>query len=167
MKIEVIVSTVKEAIDAEIGGADRLELISGVAEGGITPSISLIISVCNAVNIPVNVMVRPHSKSFVYDEYDKQVILNDIQMIKETNANGIVFGSLNENGLIDTDMLDEVISIKGNKQLAFHRAIDSSKDYYGDMKKLFTRDIDIILTSAGKGSVIEGDEHFADFTKSV
>ena len=167
MIVEVIVTTVQEALDAEKGGASRLELITGVLEGGVTPSISLVKEVCNSVNIPVNVMVRPHSKSFFYDEFDKKVILNDILEIAKTKANGIVFGSLNEYGLIDTDMLEKVITVKGHLKLAYHRAIDGSKDYYGDIRKLYTYPIDIILTSAGRERIVDADNVFVDFTKEV
>ena len=149
MKIEVIATTLKEALDIEQAGADRIELISGILEGGLTPSIGLIREVCNTVEIPVNVMVRPHSKSFVYDENDIKVIMQDIHNIKKTKANGIVFGALTSDKKIDGNLLSKVISEKGNLKLTFHRAIDDCDNIIEEFQKLLNYDIDYILTSAG------------------
>lgn len=167
MLVEVIATTVKEAIDIEVAGADRIELVSGILEGGITPSISLINEVCNNVNIPVNIMVRPHSKSFVYDDYDLEVIYNDIAQISKTKANAIVFGSLNKNGTINEKALQKVVDIKGNLKLTFHRAIDATNQIENEFNKLLTYPIDTILTSAGKDKVVENIELINKFVSQA
>lgn len=159
MKLEIIATTLKEAIDIEKAGADRIELVTGILEGGLTPSLGLIKKVCESVNIPVNVMVRPHSKSFHYDNHDLEVIYSDIIDIKEhTKANGIVFGALNKNNRVDFDVLEKVIKLKGDLQLTFHRAIDSSSHTLEDFEKLITYDVDLVLTSAGEGKAINNTE---------
>ncbi|MFD0673548.1 copper homeostasis protein CutC [Cohnella sp. GCM10027633] len=38
MILEVIATTVADAKDASRYGADRIELVTGIAEGGLTPS---------------------------------------------------------------------------------------------------------------------------------
>lgn len=155
MKLEIIATTLKEAIDAEAAGADRIELVTGILEGGLTPSLALIEKVTNTLNIPVNVMVRPHSKSFVYNKEDKEVILRDIELISKTNANGIVFGAINEQKLIDEDLLQKVIELKGNKQLVFHRAFDELPNQEEGLETLKKYAVDTILTSGGKSSAYE------------
>lgn len=155
MLIEVIATTLKEAKDIEQSGADRIELVTSMAEGGLTPSLGLIEEVCNTVNIPVNVMVRPHSKSFVYSEEDVKVILNDISSIKNTKANGIVFGCLTKENQVDVKLLNKVIEVKGHLDLTFHRAIDDTNNIIEEITKLFLLDIDNILTSGGNPKVTE------------
>ena len=155
MVIEIIATTLKEAIDIENSGADRIELVTGILEGGLTPSIALIQEVCNTVKIPVNIMVRPHSKSFCYDENDLKIIYKDIEYIKNTKANGIVFGALNSDKTINFESLSNVIKIKGNLELTFHRAIDETINIEEEFNKLIKYDIDTILTSAGKPKVID------------
>lgn len=94
--LEVIVTNKQEALLAEEGGADRLELISGFEFGGLTPDSNVIKDVCDNVSIPVNIMIRPHANSFVYNELEIKKILILIKWIKEeTKANGIIFGCLN------------------------------------------------------------------------
>ena len=57
--LEVIATTVADARAAAQAGADRLELVTAMGEGGLTPGIGLVAAVVEAVAIPVNVMVRP------------------------------------------------------------------------------------------------------------
>ena len=158
MLLEIIATTLSEAIDIEKYGADRIELVTGVSDGGLTPSIALAKEVCESVSIPVYVMLRPHSKSFVYDESDKKVILEDLKALRNTKAEGIVFGALNKDGSIDTDLLKEVILNKGDLKLVFHRAIDRSNNVLENTKLLCEYDIVRILTSGGEDNAILGTD---------
>lgn len=155
MLFEVIATTLKEAIDIEKFGGDRIELVTGIAEGGLTPSIGLIDEVCNSVKIPVYVMVRPHSKSFVYSKEDEKVILKDIEKITQTKAKGIVFGALNNDLTIDEELLEKVINVKKHLKLTFHRAFDNSRDIFESFEILKKYDVERILTSGGKSKAIE------------
>ena len=58
-EIEVCVSSIEMAIEAEKGGADRIELCSALSEGGLTPFASLIEMVKERLNIKTMVMIRP------------------------------------------------------------------------------------------------------------
>lgn len=147
--LEIIAQTLNDSIQSQTGGADRIELVSALIDGGLTPSIGLIQEVTNTVNIPVRVMLRPHGRSFVYDAYDQQVLLQDLQAIRQTNAEGIVFGALTTEGLIDTLLLEQIIQHKGLLKLTFHRAVDAALDYNQAMQTLLKYPIDTILTSGG------------------
>lgn len=68
--IEVIVQNDEEAIEAEKLGADRLELVAAIQEGGLTPSYGTIKQVLHSVRIPVSIMIRPHSYHYVYNQTD-------------------------------------------------------------------------------------------------
>ncbi|GJH15272.1 copper homeostasis protein CutC [Caballeronia novacaledonica] len=154
--LEVIATTVADARAAERGGANRLELITAMGEGGLTPSIGLIEAVVDAVGIPVNVIVRPHSRSFVYDADDYTVILRDVRAVAKTRANAIVVGMLNANGDVDTDGLARVIEAADGLQLTFHRAFDEARDIFAAFDTLLTFDaVTNVLTSGGKPSVLE------------
>ncbi|WP_075642083.1 copper homeostasis protein CutC [Exiguobacterium indicum] len=157
--LEIIASTVEEAVAAEQAGADRIELVSALSEGGLTPSYGLIRQVVSTVEIPVHVLVRPHSKSFVYSKSDEETIITDIDLIRELGAAGIVVGSLTADGRVDEGFLGRIIKHKGELSLTFHRAIDSSRDILEAAEVLADfPEVDRILTSGGQATALEGKE---------
>ncbi len=161
MLIEIIVQHAEDAILAEKHGANRLELVTAMTEGGLTPSYGIIKDVVGAVSIPVHVMVRPHGYSFTYSEDDKRVILEDIKVCKELGAAGIVFGSLTKNGEIDEAFLEKVIETAAGMKITFHRAIDEAKDIIEAYKTLqkYSDSIQTVLTSGGAPKALEGVEN--------
>ncbi|KTR58704.1 copper homeostasis protein [Exiguobacterium indicum] len=155
--LEIIASTVEEAVAAEQAGADRIELVSALSEGGLTPSYGLIRQVVSTVEIPVHVLVRPHSKSFVYSKSDEETIITDIDLIRELGAAGVVVGSLTADGRVDEGFLGRIIKHKGELSLTFHRAIDSSRDIFEAAEVLADfPEVDRILTSGGQATAVEG-----------
>ncbi|MDQ0975118.1 copper homeostasis protein [Neobacillus niacini] len=152
MIIEFIAVTVEDALLIEKSGADRIELVSGLTEGGITPSYGLIEKVVNSVTIPVNVMVRAHGQSFCYSDDDFAIMKNDIRMIRSLGANGVVFGMLDQKGDVEFRRLEELLTDIGTMEVTFHRAIDSSNKIIETAQQLDQyKEITTILTSGGYG----------------
>jgi copper homeostasis protein len=160
MIIEIIATNLEEAILAEQYGANRIELIHNFAEGGLSPNLQLSQAVCNAVKIPVNVMVRPHGRSFCYSHDDIRQIIDEIKFLREhTRANAIVFGALDSSDNVDTKLLETVIEHKGHLGLTFHRAIDVANDTLTAYKAIIKYpEIDLVLTSGGKNTALAGAE---------
>ncbi|MGL4796716.1 MAG: copper homeostasis protein CutC, partial [Paraclostridium sp.] len=124
--LEIIGMSVEDAIAIEKCGANRIELVSALTEGGLTPSFGLIEAVVNAVKIPVNVMIRHHAKSFVYSDEDIKIMVKDIQKVKEIGANGVVFGMLDINNKIREDQLITLLEASKGLDVTYHRAIDET-----------------------------------------
>ena len=166
MILEVIATSVLDAKLAQEHGADRIELISGIVEGGVTPSIGLIEQVVKAVDIPVNVMLRPHANGFRYDGDDLGVMARDAGIIREIGAAGIVMGMLDERGEIDTSALEMLLNETGKLAVTFHRAFDELQDRRSALELLSRYPaIRKILTSGGKPSVLDAKEEIAELTK--
>lgn len=157
MKIEVIVTNEEEALKAQAYGADRLELVSALSEGGLTPSYGAMKRVVESVQIPVMVMIRPHSRGYVYNEADFNMIKEDIKLVKELGAAGIVFGCLREDHSIDEKMLEAVLQLADGVEFTFHRAFDRVSDQRDAYLTLcqYSGAITRILTSGGKELAIE------------
>ena len=124
MILEVIATSLDDAVVAERGGADRLELCAALSEGGLTPSLGLVEAVVSGARIPVNVIIRPHSRSFHYEESDLAVMLADIRHIKNAGAAGIVIGALTKNKKVDTEAMSRLLDLAEDMDVTFHRAID-------------------------------------------
>ncbi|KAK1333554.1 hypothetical protein QTO34_005939 [Cnephaeus nilssonii] len=102
--MEVCVDSVESAVNAERGGAGRIELCSGLLEGGITPSMGVLQVVKQCVQIPVFVMIRPRGGDFLYSDREVEVMKADIRLAKLYGADGLVFGALTEDGHIDKEL---------------------------------------------------------------
>ncbi|TQK45621.1 copper homeostasis protein [Brevibacillus sp. AG162] len=166
MLVEVIATSVEDAKRAEQGGADRLELISGILEGGITPSWGLIDAVVKAVSIPVNVMVRPHSQSFCYTAEELAVMRQDVRIIRELGAAGVVFGMLTPENRLDQRGLELLLGVSGALNVTFHRAFDDAVDQMEATRILLEYpQVRTILTSGGKKTAIEGADCIEQLVK--
>src|SRR5215831_15657597 len=66
--IEIIVCSIEDAVAAERGGANRLEIISHYEAGGLTPSLDLVREITSTVKIPARVMLRESEPFVVTDE---------------------------------------------------------------------------------------------------
>lgn len=165
--IEVIVKNEKEALKAKAYGAQRLELVSALSEGGLTPSYGAISRVVQSVDIPVQVMIRPHSRGYVYDEADFQMFKEDIAIAKELGAAGVVFGCLREDNTIDEKMLESILQQAEGIEFTFHRAFDRVSDQRNAYKTLCQYDgaVTRILTSGGKELATDAKPELKELVK--
>ncbi|MBC1589830.1 copper homeostasis protein CutC [Listeria welshimeri] len=155
--LEVIVQNPRDAYLAEQYGANRMEVVSAISEGGLTTSFGAIKEIVRVSNLPAMMMIRPHSFSFVYDESARIVMERDIAFAKEVGVQGIVYGGITEDGNIDRALLEKVIDWKGDLDLTFHRALEATKDIEASYKVLreYGKDINQLLTSGGTRSALD------------
>ncbi len=151
---EVIVVTPDEARVAEAGGADRLELVSALSEGGLTPGFGLLKHVVAAVAIPVNVMIRPHARGFRYRDSEVEVMIDEIQAAREAGANGVVLGVLDEAHRVHRGHLEKLLSCAEGLEVTFHRAIDAAEGPVAAARVLsHYPQIRTLLSSGGPGRI--------------
>ncbi|EAF6701377.1 copper homeostasis protein CutC [Listeria monocytogenes] len=155
--LEVIVQNPRDAYLAEKYGANRMEVVSAISEGGLTPSYGAIKEIVRASKLPAMMMIRPHSFSFVYDDAARIVMERDIELAKEVGVQGIVYGGITADGDIDQALLEKIIEWKGDLDLTFHRALEATKDIEASYRVLRTygKDIKQLLTSGGTASALD------------
>jgi copper homeostasis protein len=126
-KLEVVVETLDDALNAEQGGASCVELVSSFAVGGLTPALETVQAVGAAVGIEVHVMLRPHARDFVYTPDEQVSMLRTAECFARTGVTGIVVGGLLPDGRVDLQLLQYIRNVIGDTiQITLHRAIDSS-----------------------------------------
>lgn len=156
--IEVCCGSVDDAIEAERGGADRIELNSSMFFGGLTPSLGSIIEAKRRVNIPVVVMIRPRGGGFCYTEAEMAVMLRDVELAVEQDVDGLVFGILRPNGSVDMDRCRRLLERARGRETVFHRAFDVTPDPLEALDQLVELGFTRILTSGQEKTVPEGIE---------
>ena len=109
--IEVCATSIMSAIAAEKGGAKRIELCDNILEGGTTPSAGMIRMATEKLNLDVCVLIRPRGGDFLYNNIEFEQIKQDILIAKQLNADGVVIGILDKDGLVDMVRMEELISL--------------------------------------------------------
>ena len=156
--LEVCVDSLASARAAIRGGADRLELCSALAIGGLTPYPELLQQIRKESDIPIRCLMRPRAGDFLYQPEEIEQMAQQIHVLKNFGANGFVIGCLTPEGNLDAEAMQPLIDAAAGAELTLHRCIDVSRDpvqTYLDAGKL---GIDTVLTSGAAGNCIAGKD---------
>src|SRR5213080_2027161 len=158
MRFEVCADSVAGVLAAQRAGADRVELCSGLFEGGITPSAGLLVATAAVAEIPVMVLIRPRGGDFCYDEHERRAMITDIAMARETGAAGVVIGALSADGNVDVELCAELIRAADGMEITFHRAFDLARDPFAALEAVISLGAQRLLTSGQDRSALDGAE---------
>jgi len=160
--LEICCGSIDDAIQAQAGGADRVELCSAMFIGGLTPSIGTLQEVKSRLKIPVMAMVRPRGGGFCYTGAEFATMERDTEAAIEAGADGVVFGILTEDGRIDQRRTMRIRRIVGKRQAVFHRAFDVTPNPFGALEQLIDLEVTRVLTSGQKNTASEGVDLIAE-----
>ncbi len=154
--LEVCCGSVEDVLQAERGGADRVELNSCLFHGGLTPSIGELITAKRLSKLPVMTMVRPRQGGFCYTDAEYRTALADAEALMANGADGLVFGFLKADGSLDVERTRELCRMAGDRTKVFHRAIDVAADWKEMLGQLIELGVDRVLTSGLAPDVFYG-----------
>ncbi|MFC1545411.1 copper homeostasis protein CutC [Gemmatimonadota bacterium] len=152
---EVCIDSLAGALAASTGGADRVELCSGLVEGGITPGPGLIRHTVERAGIDCVVLIRPRGGDFLYSGDELLIMEDDIRTVKDTGAHGIATGVLTAEGKVDEDVMSRLIEAARPMEVTFHRAFDMTREPFEALDTLIGLGIDRVLTSGQGRSVLD------------
>lgn len=157
--VEVCCGSVRDVLSAKEGGAERVELNSGLYFGGLTPSAGMVRE-AKKTGMEIMAMVRPREGGFCYTEPEFETMLADTEILLENGADGIVFGCLRPDLSLDTVRCERLLRIIGQDHAAvFHRAIDLVGDQVWELiDQLCELGFRRILTSGQQATAWEGRE---------
>lgn len=165
--LEICCYSVQSAIIAEQSGADRIELCSGVHEGGTTSGFASIKLTKELVSIPVHVIIRPRGADFCYSDIEFECMKLDIIHCKEVGIDGIVSGVLLPDGGIDIKRTKMLVELAKPMNFTFHRAFDMAKDHFLALDQLIEIGADRILTSGGEQTAVMGKQLLKDLVEKA
>jgi copper homeostasis protein len=149
--LEVIAMSEDDAVAAEAGGADRLELVSDLARGGMTPTVDVVDRVVAAVKIPVRVMLRETEAHEIAEPAIRRRLVTIARELASRPIGGVVCGFLRA-GTIDMLLTAAVAEACEGRPLTFHRAIEDCVDPLSSLDALKDiPSIDRVLASGGNG----------------
>lgn len=156
--LEVCVDSLASARAAIAGGAQRLELCSALAVGGLTPYGELLKQIRAESDINIRCLMRPRAGDFLYTKEEILLMAAQISNLRELGADGFVIGCLNAEGDLDEKAMKPLLKAAEGTGLTLHRCIDVSRDpcrTYLDAKAL---GLDTVLTSGAAGNCLAGLE---------
>lgn len=165
--LEVCVDSVESAVAAAKGGATRLELCANLIIGGTTPSFALFETVRKAVDIPVNVLIRPRFGDFLYTDAEYNIMCREIAWFAQNGANAVVIGALKADGTLDSEKMRGMIAAAKGCRVTMHRAFDVCRDPYTVLDEAVALGVDTILTSGQKANAWAGRELIGELLKRV
>ncbi|MFD4258011.1 copper homeostasis protein CutC [Streptomyces sp. NPDC058534] len=152
--LEVIALDVEDAVAAQAGGADRLELVTDMAADGLTPSAETVAAIRAAVDIDLRVMLRL-ADGFAAGDVERLTRLAG--RMREAGATEFVLGFLDPDGHVDLDAVERIAGVLHGCRWTFHRAIDHAANRDALRKQLGDfPGLDTYLTAGAAGGVDEG-----------
>jgi copper homeostasis protein len=164
---ELCAESVGAARAAELGGADRIELCSGLSEGGTTPQAELMNACARAVSIPVYVLIRPRAGDFVFDSHEFDLMRRQIDEAKTAGASGVALGLLFADGSVDIDRTRALVEYARPLVTTFHRAFDETPDLSAALEQVIETGAAGLLTSGGAAEVLQGAERIGQLQQQA
>jgi copper homeostasis protein len=151
--LEVIACSVADAIEAQKGGAGRLEVIRDLDRGGLTPSIELVRAIKEAVDLPLRIMVRESDGFGTSGGREIERLCDAASGFSSLGIDGLVLGFL-ERGTIDLELTSRVLACAPGLKATFHHAFESAADQLQSVTQLKSLpQVDRILSSGGAGEL--------------
>ncbi len=154
--LEICVDSLASARAAIRGGADRLELCSALAIGGLTPYAQLLRQIRSESDIPIRCLMRPRAGDFLYTGDEIAMMAAQIDDLRKLGADGFVIGCLDKQGDLDGAAMAPLLEAAKGAGLTLHRCIDVSRDPLKTYLDAKSKGIDTVLTSGAAGNCLEG-----------
>lgn len=165
MLLEICAASPGSALQAQAGGANRIELCTALPVGGLTPSHGCMEWVRKQLQIDVFVLIRPREGDFCYSDFEIECMKSDIRFCREIGMNGVVIGVLHPDESIHMERMAELIALARPMEVTCHRAFDFVKKPDETLEQLIELGVDRLLTSGQHPSVVQGADLVADLIR--
>ncbi|MFF4834836.1 copper homeostasis protein CutC [Streptomyces sp. NPDC001315] len=152
--LEVIALDAGDAVAAQAGGADRLEVVTDIAADGLTPPTGTFTAIRAAVDIDLRVMLRL-TDGFAAGEVER--LVRAARELRAAGATEFVLGFLDGHGGVDLAAVERIVAELEGAPWTFHRAIDRAADRNALRKQLDgLPGLDTYLTAGSATGVDDG-----------
>jgi len=162
LRLEVVTDTVAGISAAVAGGADRIELVSALGTGGVTPSFGLM-QVAASCGIAVRAMIRPRAGDFTYSSAEIDLMRRDIDAARAAGLAGVVVGANHASGPLDASVLQILVRQANSLEVAIHRSFDLAPDPDEAIETCVSLGFATVLTSGGSRYAVDGIDGLAQY----
>jgi len=153
--IEVCAFNLESCINAEKGGAGRIELCGNPTEGGTTPAPGVLIQARKLVSIKLYPIIRPRGGYYFYSDDEIESIRQDILFCKNIGCDGISIGAQKMDGSLDLDLCKRFVEWAYPMKVSLNKAFDLSPNLNQSLEDAIESGFERILTSGGKKAAID------------
>lgn len=171
-QVEICLEDVGGPAAARAGGAQRVELCAGLAEGGTTPSLGFVAHArAAAPELDVQVLVRPRPGDFVYSAAELDVMVADIEAVLALPCSpgagvlGFTLGALTPAGTVDEEATARLVAACAGAPVTFHKAFDTVPDKLTALDRLAALGVAKVLTAGGPGPATDHLDLLADLVR--
>ena len=164
---EICANSYESAINAQLGGADRIELCSCLELGGLTPTSYSIMRCKEELKIPVHVLIRPRAGNFIYTPDELEIIEYYVNDCKKLDVDGIVCGFLDSRRNINKWLTKTFMKIAYPMSFTFHRAFDDACNPFEALDDLIECGVPRVLTSGTADKAIEATDILEKLVKQA
>ena len=164
--LEVIACSVADAIEAEKGGAGRLEIVRDLKRGGLTPPFELVHEIKQRVGVPLRVMLRENDGFETRDdEVDRLCVA--AERFASLDVDGFVLGFLND-GEVDIERTERVLACAPHVRATFHHAFEAATDKLRALSAIKQLpQVDRILSSGGTGDLASRVQRLGEYERAA
>jgi copper homeostasis protein len=157
--LEICCFSLASAQVAQEAGVERIEFCSPRFTGGGSPTLEELIAYKKLIGTKTNVMLHPRQGNYVYTKSEIEIILEQLNWVKELKFNGVVFGCNTLNKQIDVVNTQLLVEASKGLEIAFHKAFDECENLERTLDDLISLGIHRVLTSGGKKTALDGIEN--------
>ena len=128
VKLEICAGSIHDFEEVQDLAVDRFELNSAVELGGLSADVETLKAAKKITDKPIIAMLRCRPGNFIYSLAELKIMYAQAAKLIENGADGLAFGFLNKDHQLDIEAIKHLKSIAKDKELVFHRAIDSVDD---------------------------------------
>ncbi len=155
LELEVIASSLEDALAAFEGGATRLEVCVRLDQAGLTPPPSLVREMIRRVALPLRIMLRERADFVLSGPEELAALRAHAREFADLGVDGLVVGHIKD-GRLDLETLRAVMEVVPMARFTVHHAIEQTADPVETLRQLKSlAAVDRALVHGGAGSLQE------------
>ncbi|TAM79226.1 MAG: hypothetical protein EPN47_19655 [Acidobacteria bacterium] len=171
LELEVIVSSVEDALAAYHGGASRMAIEVQLDQGGLTPPLTLVKSILREAPLTARVMLRLDVRSqldfTLRGRQQLEEVKSHARALSRLSIDGLLTG-YSRDGVLDLETLSGIIDAAPVMHYTIHNVIEFTKDPLAALRSLRDfQQIDRAMVTCGRGSLAERILRIPDYEAAL